>query len=33
TDKTKITRKRSKMDKHGHEERKSTKEAGNSKPK
>ncbi|GKB23299.1 hypothetical protein Tco_0862700 [Tanacetum coccineum] len=33
TDKTKITRKRSKPDKHGHEERKSTKEAGNSKPK
>ncbi|GJR21791.1 reverse transcriptase domain-containing protein [Tanacetum coccineum] len=33
TDKIKIIRKRSKSDKHGHEERKSTKEARNSKPK
>ncbi|GJR89325.1 putative reverse transcriptase domain-containing protein [Tanacetum coccineum] len=33
TDKTKITRKPSKMGKHGHEERKSTKEARDAKPK
>ncbi|GKF51789.1 hypothetical protein Tco_0148256, partial [Tanacetum coccineum] len=33
TDKAKITRKWSKLDKHGHEERKSTQEAGDSKAK